>query len=73
MERYKKCSVRVNKEFVKRRVQYMYGSIDNYCYFADISRVRFWEIMNTPHLSKEVECLQKLASLLKVSIDEILL
>ena len=73
MERYKKCTIRVNKDFVKRRVQYLFGSIGNYCHYADISRVRFWEIVNTPHLSKEAECLQKLANYLQVSIDEILM
>ena len=73
MERYKKCTIRVNKDFVKRRVQYLFGSIGNYCKEADISRVRFWEIVNTPHLSKDAECLQKLARFLRVSIDEILM
>ena len=73
MERYKKCTIRVNKDFVKRRVQYIYGSVENYCKHAKISRVRFWEIVNTPHLSKEVKCLQTMARLLDLSIDEILM
>ena len=73
MERYKRCTIRVNKEFVKRRVQYMFGSIRNYCKYAKINRQRFYQIVNTPHLSKEVECLQTMARLLDLSIDEILM
>ena len=72
MERYKRCGIRINKEFVKKEIIYKYGSITKYCKKAGISRVRFWEIMNTPHLSKEVECLQKLSRDLEVSIDTIL-
>ena len=73
MERFKNCTVRVNKDYVKRLVLFKFGSIKNYCHFADISRVRFWKIVNQPHLSKNEECLQKLASYLQVSIDTILL
>lgn len=73
MQRYKKCTVRVKKDFVKRRVQYIFGSVENYCKQAKISRMRFWEIVNTPHLSKDVECLQTMARLLDLSIDEILM
>ena len=73
MERYSNCSVRVNKDFVKRRVIYIYGSVENYCKKANISRFRFWKIINNPHVSKDVKCLQTLAKLLDLSIDEILM
>lgn len=73
MNRYKKCTIRLNRELVKRHVYFHYGSIGNYCDLNNISRVRFWEIVNKPHLSKNEECLQKLAKNLHVSIEEILL
>ena len=72
MERFKNCSIRVNKEKVKRLVLYRFGSVKNYCHFADISRTRFYQIINAPHLSKNEECLQKLSHYLQVSIEEIL-
>ena len=73
MQRYKKCVIRLNKEKVLREVRYKFGNVKNYCYYAHISTVRFYEIINTPHLTKEAPCLQKLTSLLQVSIDTILL
>ena len=73
MERYKKCSVKLNKEKVLREVRYMYGNVHNYCAYAKISTVRFYEIINTPHQSKNAPCLQKLAHLLNTSIDTMLL
>lgn len=73
MERYKKCSIRVNKELVKRHICFKYGSIKKYCEEKNISRMRLWEIVNKPHLSKEEECLQTLAKNLNLSIDTILM
>ena len=73
MDRYKKCSIKLNKELVKRHVLFKFGSIKNYCEFAEISRVRFWQIVNKPHLTKEEKCLQTLASNLEISIDKIIL
>lgn len=73
MQRYKKCTIRVNKELVKREIIYKYGSVTRYCRFVKISQVRFWEILRTPHLSKQAECLQRLARDLNLSIDTILM
>ena len=73
MNRYKKCTIKVNKEVVKREVVYKYGSIINYCRHAGISKMRFWQIVNTPHLTKEVECLQRLTRDLGLSIKQILM
>lgn len=73
MNRYKNCRIRLNKELVKRYVYFHYGSIKEYCEKNNISRVRFWEIVNRPHLTKNGECLQKLAKNLHVSIETILL
>ena len=72
MERFKKCVIRLDKDKVIRLVNFKYGSVKQYAKEQGISRVRFYQILNEPHLSKDVECLQILASNLKVSIDEIL-
>lgn len=72
VERYKKCQIRLNKELVKRYVVFKYGSIKNYCEQVGMSRVRFWEIVNKPHLSKEAKCLQDLSKNLGISISDIL-
>lgn len=73
MERYKRCKVIVNGALVKREIIYKYGSITKYCKYAGISQVRFWEIINTPHFSKDAKCLQRLAQDLDLSIDKILM
>ena len=73
MERYKRCTVRVNKKLVKREVIYKYGSITNYCKENNISLVRYYEIVNNPHNSALEECLLKLSGNLNLSIDEILM
>ena len=73
MERYKRCNVRVNKDFVKRRTQYIYGSVKNYCEHTKNTKMRYWQIVNTPHTKKNVKCLQTLATLLDLSIDEIII
>lgn len=73
MERYKRCAIRVNKELVKREVIYKFGSITKYCDYCCISRTRFWEIVNKPHLSKEALCLRQLARDLNLSVEDILL
>lgn len=73
MERYKKCLIKVNNDLIKRHILFKFGSIENYLKFAKISRVRLWKITNQPHLSKDVECLQKLAKDLELSIDDIIM
>lgn len=73
MARFQKCDIRVNKSFVKREIIYKFGSINEYCKKSGISRMRFWQILNTPHLTEDVECLQKLAKDLGLSIKEILM
>lgn len=73
MARFQKCDIRVNKSFVKREIIYKFGSINEYCKKSNISRMRFWQILNTPHLTEDVECLQKLAKDLGLSIKEILM
>ena len=73
MERFKRCAIRLDKEKVIRLVNFKYGSVKKYAKEHGISRVRFYQILNEPHLSKNVESLQKLASNLDVSIETILL
>lgn len=73
MNRFVKCSVKVNKDLIKRETIYKYGSITNYCKYAGISRYRYWQIVNEPHSSKDVECLIKLTKDLNLSIDTILM
>ena len=72
MERFKKCVIRLDRDKVIRLVNFKYGSVKQYAKEHGISRVRFYQILNEPHLSKDVECLQNLASNLEVSIQEIL-
>ena len=72
MERFKKCSIKLDKDKVNRLVKFKYGTIENYLKKEGITRMRFWQILNQPHLSKDVECLQNLASKLDVNIQEIL-
>ena len=69
-----KCSreVRVNKDFVTRLVKYRHGTIESFLGCYGISRMRFWQILNQPHLSKEVPCLTKLAEFLNVKVEEII-
>ena len=64
--------VRVNKDFVTRLVKYRHGTIESFLSCYGISRMRFWQILNQPHLSKDVPCLVKLADFLKVDVDEII-
>lgn len=73
MARFKNCVIRLNKEKVIRLVKYKFGSVEQYSKQNDISRVRFYQIINQPHLTKDAECLQKLSSNLEVSIETILL
>ena len=73
MERFKRCGIRLDKEKVIRLVNFKYGSVKKYAKENGISRVRFYQILNEPHLSKDAESLQKLASNLQVSIETILL
>lgn len=72
MERFKKCVIRLDRDKVIRLINFKYGSVKQYAKEHGISRVRFYQILNEPHLSKDVECLQKLASNLEVSIQKIL-
>ena len=66
-----RCEVRVNKEFVTRLVKYKHGTIESFLQCYGITRMRFWQILNQPHLSKEVPCIKKLAEFLSVSVDDI--
>ena len=68
MNTHKRCTIRVNREFVKRTIQYKYGSIEKYCREEMISRMRLWEILNRPHRSVEEKSLQTLAKNLNVSV-----
>ena len=68
-----KSSIRVDKEKVNRLVKYKFGTIEKYLKEFGISRMRYWQVINKPHLSKEVKCLQDLAKNLDVSIETILL
>ena len=63
--------IRVNKDFVNRLVKYRHGTIESFLACYSISRMRYWQILNQPHLSKEVPCLTKLAEFLHVTVDEI--
>ena len=72
MERFKRCNVRVNKELVKREVIYKYGSITNYCKTNGISLMRYYELVNSPHSSENVKCLQELSKNLDLSIYDML-
>ena len=66
-----KCEIRVNKDLVNRLVKYRHGTIESFLGCYHITRMRFWQILNQPHLSKEVPCLTKLAEFLHVTVDEI--
>ena len=65
--------IRVNKDFVNRLVKYRHGTIESFLECYGISRVRYWQVLNQPHLSKEVPSLTKLADFLGVTVEEILL
>ena len=66
-----KALVKVNKEFVTRLVKYKHGTIESFLKCYGITRMRFWQILNQPHLSKDVPCIKKLADFLSVSVDDI--
>lgn len=68
-----KSLIKVDKEKINRLVKFKYGTIEKYLKEAGISRMRYWQVLNQPHLSKEVKCLQDLAKNLDVSIETILL
>lgn len=64
--------IRVNKDFVNRLVKYRHGTIESFLEVYGISRMRYWQILNQPHLSKEVLCLVKLADFLGITVEEII-
>ena len=64
--------IRVNKDFVNRLVKYRHGTIESFLECYGISRVRYWQVLNQPHLSKEVPSLTKLADFLGVTVEEII-
>lgn len=64
--------IRVNKNFVNRLVKYRHGTIESFLDCYGISRVRYWQVLNQPHLSKEVPSLTKLADFLGVTVEEII-
>ena len=67
-----KASVRVNKKFVNCLIKYKYGTIGEFLKLYKITRMRYWQILNKTHLSKEVPCLKNLAEFLKISVDDML-
>ena len=67
-----KSEIRVNKEFVTRLVKYKHGTIGSFLSCYGISRMRFWQILNQPHLSKEVPCLKGLAEFLQVPVEDLI-
>ena len=69
----KRAAIKLDKEQVNRLVRFKFGTIENYLKTYKITRMRYWQILNEPHLSKDVKCLQDLANNLEVSIEEILL
>lgn len=64
--------IKVNKDFVNRLVKYRHGTIESFLEVYGISRMRYWQILNQPHLSKEVPSLTKLADFLGVTVEEII-
>ena len=64
--------IKVNKDFVNRLVKYRHGTIESFLECYGISRVRYWQVLNQPHLSKEVPSLTKLADFLGVTVEEII-
>lgn len=64
--------IRVNKDFVNRLVKYKHGTIESFLEVYGISRMRYWQVLNQPHLSKEVPSLTKLADFLGVTVEEII-
>ena len=64
---------KVNKDYVTRLIKFKFGTIENYLKTFKISRMRLWQILNNPHIEKNVKSLQDLAKNLDVSIDSILL
>ena len=68
----KKAFIKVDQEKVKRLAKFKFGTIENYLKYAGISRMRFWYVLNQPHTSKNIKCLQDLAKNLEISIDTIL-
>ena len=71
MAKASRCEIRVNKDFVTRLVKYKFGTIKSFLECYHITRMRFWQILNQPHLSKEVPSLVNLAGFLRVTVDEI--
>lgn len=73
MERFKNCEIKLNKELIKRHIKFKYGSIKNYLKCANITKTRFWQIINQPHLSTESPCIVRLAKDLDLTTGEIIL
>lgn len=69
----RKAKVVLDKEKVNRLVKYKYGTIEAYLKKFHLTRMRFWQILNRPHLTKDVKCLKDLADNLNINIDEVLL
>ena len=72
MARFKNCEIRVNKDYVNRLVKYKHGTIESFLGCYKITRMRYRQILNQPHLSKEAPCLKNLAEFLGVKVDEII-
>lgn len=73
MQRYKRCAIKIDKEYVKRHILFKYGSLAKYCKENHISRTRLWVILSKPHSSINEKCLQELVNNLGLSISNILL
>ena len=71
MERYKNCNIYVDAEHVRRRAQWIYGSIKEMLVDLGYSRQRYWEIVKHPHRSKYEPCLIDLAKCLDTDVEEI--
>ena len=68
-----RAKIRLNKDLVNKLVKYKYGTIEAYLQANKLTRMRFWQVLNRPHLTKDTKCLQDLARNLEVNIEEILL
>lgn len=72
MERYRRCNIKLNREFILKNIRYNYRSVAFYCRVVGISRSRFYEILSKPHFSENEKCLQDLSKNLGLSIYDML-
>ena len=67
-----KAEIRVNRDYVNKLVKYKHGSIESFLKCYKITRMRYWQILNQPHLSKDVPCLIKLADFLGITVEDMI-